>query len=135
MPTSQGPSQTPESPQTKPKLHRQRALPFSKKETQLNGLVGVLSDITLSSRHLGSLHGTHLLSPSLGGLNLSHCSELIGRVARDTNVVIALQNDLDVTNFESGGLAEFGKFAGGDDDVVNKFVGNVEENLHTMLVL
>ena len=64
--------------------------------------------LSLSLRHLSSLHGRHLLRPALSGLGFLNGAKVIGGEAGDAHVVVAFQDELDVAEFEGGGRAEFG---------------------------
>jgi hypothetical protein len=89
----------------------------------------VPSQIPLPTCNFGSLHGTQFLRPSLCRYNLLDGAQLVGSVARDPYIVVALQDELNVAHFESRGLAEFGKTAGSDYDLVDEIIGNLEERL------
>lgn len=85
--------------------------------------------ITLPTCNFGSLYGTQLLRPSLCRYDLFDSAQLVRSVPRNSYVVVALKNELDVTHFEGRGLAEFGKTAGSDNNLVDEIIGNLEEGL------
>lgn len=60
----------------------------------------------------GRLDRAHLGDPALGGLDLAHGAQLVRRVARDADVVDALQDNLDVANLKHLGAALLGVGAG-----------------------
>ena len=53
-------------------------------------------DVGLASSDLGSLDRTHLLRPALRRLDLLHRSQLVRCEAGHSDVVVALQHNLDV---------------------------------------
>ena len=79
-----------------------RALPF----TTVNCKVlpstllhlGSLLKVRLPTHNLGGINCVHLGRPALRRHNLAHSSHFIGRVTGNTDVVVALENDLDITN-------------------------------------
>lgn len=87
------------------------------------------SQLPLPARNLRSLDSRQLLRPSCRGLHLLHGAQLVARETGDADVVVALEDELQVADFELGGLAELGELAGGDDDLVDEFVGDGEEDL------
>ena len=92
------------------------------------------SQISLPTSDLRSLHSAQLLSPGRRRLHLLDGAQLIGSVAGNTDVVISLEDELQVAQFEGRGLAEFGEFAGGDDDLIDEVVGDLEKGLERTLV-
>ncbi len=64
-----------------------------------------ISQIRLPPRNLRSLDGTQLLGPSLRRLDLLHGAQLIRGVARDADVVVAFEDELQVADLEGGGGA------------------------------
>lgn len=46
------------------------------------------------------LNSTQLLGPRLCRLDFLHCAELIRRIARNANVVVALKDNLQIANVE-----------------------------------
>lgn len=89
----------------------------------------VPSQIALATCDFGSLYCTQLLRPSLCRYDLFDGAQLVRSVARDSYIVIALKNELNVTHFKCRGMAKFGKTAGGDNNLVNEIVGNFQESL------
>ena len=89
----------------------------------------IRSQIRLSTRNLGGLDGTQLLGPSLRGLDLLDGAQLVRGVARDADVVVAFEDQLQVANLEGGRGAQLGELAGGGDDLVDEIVGDLEEGL------
>lgn len=75
------------------------------------------------------MDGIHLLRPTGSGLELAHGADLVERVARDADVVVALEDDLDVADVEGRVCADLGQAAGGCDDVVYKVVCEGEDGL------
>ena len=59
--------------------------------------LGHRSKIRLSPCHFCSLDSGNFLSPTGGRLHLLHRTQLIRRVTWNTNIVVALKNELDVT--------------------------------------
>jgi len=88
-----------------------------------------ISRIRLPPRNLCSLDSTQLLGPSLRRLDLLHGPQLVRGVARDADVVVAFEDELQVADLEGGGGAQLGELAGGGDDLVDEVVGNLEEGL------
>lgn len=78
---------------------------------------------------LRSLHSRNLLHPACGGMVAADGAQLVGGIAWDADVVVALEDELEVAELEVGGAAELGDFAGGGDDLVDEGVGEVEEDL------
>lgn len=72
-----------------------------------------ISQIRLSPRDFRSLDGTQLLGPSLRGLDLLHGAQLVRGVARDADIVVAFEDELQVADLEGGGGAQLGELAGG----------------------
>lgn len=60
----------------------------------------LVSQIPLAPSYLSSLNSTQLLSPTRSRLRFLDGTQLVGSVARHANVVIALENELEVTKFE-----------------------------------
>ncbi len=63
-----------------------------------------ISQISLSTRNFSGLDGAQFLRPPLSRNNLPDCTELISRIAGNPDVVVSLENDLKVANFQGGGL-------------------------------
>ena len=82
-----------------------------------------------SSCKLGSLDCAHLVNPSWGWLWSPDSSDFVCGETWNTNVVLSFEDDLDITTFETVGTSEFGEFAAFADDVVDKFVHDLEEDL------
>ena len=82
-----------------------------------------------TASQLRSLNRTHLVRPSWCGLWPSRRAHLVGREARDANIVLPLEHHLNVTRFESGAATELAEFAGCGDEIVDKIIGNLEEDL------
>lgn len=57
---------------------------------------------SLPLSNLGSLNGRHLLSPSLSWLRLLDSTQVVSGETRDAHVVVALEDKLDVADFEGG---------------------------------
>ena len=60
----------------------------------------VVLKVRLPTHNLRRTNGIHLGRPTRRGHNLAHSTDFIGRVAGDTDVVVALENDLDVADVE-----------------------------------
>ena len=86
-------------------------------------------NIPLPTRNLARLNRTHLIDPPLRRLELANSADLVRGVARDTDVVVALEDELDVADLEGLGAAGFGALAGGGDDLVDELVGDGEDSL------
>lgn len=84
---------------------------------------------SLALSNLGSLNGRHLLSPTLSRLRFLDCTQVVSGKARYAHVVVALEHELDVADLEGGRGAEFGETTGCCDDVVDKVVGHLEDEL------
>lgn len=84
---------------------------------------------SLALSNLGSLNGRHLLSPTLSRLRLLDSTQVISSKARDAHVVVAFKHELDVANLEGGRGAEFGETTGCCDDIIDKVVGHLEDEL------
>lgn len=78
---------------------------------------------------LGGLDGRHFLQPTLGGLGLLDGAEIIGCESRDAHVVVALQDELDVTELEGRRGTQLGQATGLGDHVVDKVIGHLEHEL------
>ncbi|CAF9937789.1 MAG: hypothetical protein HETSPECPRED_000657 [Heterodermia speciosa] len=70
-----------------------------------------------------------LLSPSLGRLDFLHRTKFIRSIARDANVVVAFQDDLQITDVKLRGLAQFSELAGAGDDLVDEIIGDLKKCL------
>ena len=81
------------------------------------------------TRQLRRLNSHHLLRPPCSRLWATYSTNLIGGEARDANVVLTLEDDLNVADFERVGAANFGEFAGGHEELVDEVVGDLEEHL------
>lgn len=86
-------------------------------------------NITLPPSNLTRLNRTHLIDPTLRRLKLANGTDLIRRIARDTDIVVALEDELDVADLEGLGAAGFGALAGCCDDLVDELVGDGEDGL------
>lgn len=62
--------------------------------------VSLISQIPLTPSNFSSLNSTQLLSPTLSRLHFLNGTQLIGSIARNADVVIALENELEVAKFE-----------------------------------
>ena len=91
--------------------------------------------LSLALGDLCSLNGRHLLSPALSRLRLLYGTQVVSCKARDAHVVVAFQDELDVSNLESGGWAQFGETAGCGDDIVDKVVSHLEDELHQVSII
>lgn len=83
----------------------------------------------LALSNLGRLNSRHLLCPTLRRLRFLDGTEVIGGKTRDAHVVVPFEDELDVTEFEGRGGAEFGEAAGCGYHVVDEVVGHLEDKL------
>jgi hypothetical protein len=91
-----------------------------------------LSYVRLPTHDLGSLNSIHLLRPAWRGHQPPDRPHFIGSVAGDPNVVVALENELEISNVKLGRLAELRKLAGIANDGVNKVVCELQDCLRTV---
>jgi hypothetical protein len=82
-----------------------------------------------ATSELRCLHRHHLLRPPCSWLWATNGTYFISREARDANVVLTLEDDLNVADVESVGTSDFGESAGSCDQVVNEVVGDLQEYL------
>lgn len=75
------------------------------------------------------------MHPALGRLGFLDSAEVVAGEARDAHVVVALQDKLDVTNLERGRRSELGEATGLGDDLVNKVVCHLEDELYRSVSL
>jgi hypothetical protein len=84
-----------------------------------------------TTRQLRRLDGCHLMRPALRRLRPPRGAHLIGREARNANVVLPLENHLDVTGLEGGAAAQLTELASRGDEVVDEVIGDLKEDLWT----
>ena len=72
----------------------------------------------------------HLLLPCNRSALSANCPDLIAAEAGHTDVVLAFEDELDISLFEAGGAAKLGELAGGRDEVIDEIVSYIEEDLH-----
>ena len=89
--------------------------------------------IRFPTSDLSGLHGAQLLRPGLRRLHLLDGAQLVRGEARHADVVVALEDHLQVADFQLRGIPQLGQAAGGDDDVVDEVVGYLEERLAGLL--
>ena len=65
----------------------------------------------------------------MSGLDSLYGAEFVRRISRNANVVVAFENNLNVAKVESITVTNFGKLAGGGDDVIDEFIGDFEKSL------
>lgn len=109
---------------------RRQSRPSGRKittEAVMQVCIYILLVLTLSD--LGSLDSRHLLSPALGRLRLLDSAEVIGREARDTHVVVALEDELNIAQLEGRGRAQLCETTGLGDDFVDEVVCHLEDEL------
>lgn len=87
------------------------------------------SIIGFSPGELRSLHSAEFLRPSLGRLYLPDGTQLVRCVTRHADVVVALEDKLNVSELEGGGLAELCKTASSYDNLINKVICDLEKSL------
>lgn len=92
--------------------------------------VVLISQISLASSNFSSLNSTQLLSPTRSRLRFFDGTQLVGSVARHADVIVALENELEISKFEGRRLAEFCEAAGCDNDLVDKVISDLEKGLH-----
>jgi hypothetical protein len=85
--------------------------------------------VRLAAHDLGCINSIHLSGPALRGHNLAHSPHFIRRIAWDTNIVVALEYDLNVADVELRRITELGKLAGVAYDVVDEIVSKLEDGL------
>ena len=73
-------------------------------DVSVNKRLKAILEIPLSTRNFSCLDGAQFLRPPLSGNNLPDRTKLISRVAGNPDVVVSLENDLKVADFQSGGL-------------------------------
>lgn len=71
----------------------------------------------------------HLVVIPRGRIELTYGADLIRRVTRDTDIPVALEDDLDVFDVKRVRAAKLRHFAGGGRDVVDEFVDKLEDGL------
>lgn len=69
------------------------------------------------------------MGPARCRLRSSHGSNLVGRDAWDSNVVLSFENDLDVAQFQARRAPQFRQFARGRDKFINEIISNGEKDL------
>ena len=57
-------------------------------------------DVILPAHDLGRLHGIHLLRPSWSGYEPADSADLVGRITRNADIVVTLENHLNVAHVE-----------------------------------
>lgn len=60
----------------------------------------LVSQIPLAPSNFSSLNGTQLLSPPRSRLCFLDSTQLVGSVARHADIIVALENELEVAEFE-----------------------------------
>lgn len=83
------------------------------------------SNIPLPWHDLRCLHGAHLADPRGRGLDLADGAQFVGRVARDADIVRALQHELDVADLQHLGPALLSVTAGRGEHAIDERVGEV----------
>jgi hypothetical protein len=85
--------------------------------------------VCLPAHDLGRIDRFHLVHPTCSWYDLAHSTHFVRGIAWDADVVVALEDELKVTNVELGRFAQLAKFAGAADDVVDEVVGELEDGL------
>jgi hypothetical protein len=80
--------------------------------------------IAFATSNLGSLNCTHLGNPALCWLELPDSTNLIAGITWNTDVVVALQDKLDITDLKSFRATSLGAFASSRDDLVDKLISD-----------
>ena len=75
------------------------------------------------------LERIHLVVILRGRVEFADSADIVGGVARNTDVPVALEDDLDVADVERVGAAKLGHLAGGGRDGVNKLIDELEDGL------
>lgn len=75
------------------------------------------------------MDGRHLLGPTLGRLGFLDGAKIVRGKSRDTDVVVTLKDELDVADVEGGRRAQLGETAGGSNNLVDKIVRHLEDEL------
>ena len=87
--------------------------------------------VVAHAHDLGGLDGIHLLRPPGRRLELSDRAHLVQTVARDADVKVSLQDNLNVTNVQSRIGSDLGQTTSLGEDRVDEFVGFFEEGLES----
>ena len=69
------------------------------------------------------------MRPALRRLRASSSAHLIGREARNADVVLAFENHLDIAGFEGRTATKLAELAGGGNEVIDEVVGDLKEDL------
>lgn len=91
------------------------------------------SSVRFAPHHLCGVDRIHLLGPRRSWVDLAHDANVVGRVARNANVVVALQNVLEVGDAELAIVPEPRHAACSKDDIVDEFVRDLHHELHRVL--
>ena len=89
----------------------------------------MLLEISLARHDLSGLYRAHLGDPLRIRLHLAHRPELVTRVARNTDIVGALQNELDVADLQNLGSSLLGVAGGCVEDALGEGVGETKDGL------
>jgi hypothetical protein len=85
--------------------------------------------VCLSAHHLGRVDRFHLVHPTCCWHDLAHGTHFVGSVARNADVVVALEDELEIADVKLGRLAQLAELARAADDVVDKVVSELEDRL------
>lgn len=85
--------------------------------------------ICFAPGYFSSLNSAEFLGPALRRLDLLDRTCFICRVARDADVVVAFENQLNVAEFEGRRLAEPRHAASTCDNLIDKVVCDLEKSL------
>ncbi len=87
--------------------------------------------LALARHHLGGLHSAHLGNPGGRRRDPTHGSKFVCGVARNSYVVGALHDELQVAYLEDLGAALLSVTAGLGDDIIDEAVGSAEDALRS----
>lgn len=93
-----------------------------------SSLTGTRAGAAATSK-LSCLHSAHLLCPSRCGLRTADRADFVGAEAGDTDVVVSLENELDVTDLECSRATKLGQTTSSSDEIVDEVICNLEEDL------
>jgi hypothetical protein len=85
--------------------------------------------VSLATHDFGRTDCLHLVHPAGCRHNLAHGTDFVGSVARDADVVVALQYELDVPDLELRRFAELAKLARAADDAVDEVICKLQDGL------
>ena len=69
------------------------------------------------------------MRPALSRLRTSSGADLVGREARDADVVLTFENHLNVARLESRAATQLAELAGGGNEIIDEVIRDLEEDL------